>query len=261
MKKIIISLLIVALCVPALFACDEATGNMAESFPSTIPQVTPPASDSPVSDVQAVAKMYEVSQPTKVVAITKQVLIDGILELNCSYEMVTGYIDGLSAYVYKSSVEGVRSVEDGGRNDEVKPIKETSHTLEEYIEGTGVRVTTVKENEEFSGGFDKLAETKAIGKGKMAINLKDKYVEDVEYSDGTLSFTIPEKYVSSVLGKTYAKYISGDVKAVITNDGAQITSIELVYTISGSSSNNVSSSEMYVKVDYSYDIEKITIET
>ena len=121
MKKIIISLLIVALCVPALFACDEATGNMAESFPSTIPQVTPPASDSPVSDVQAVAKMYEVSQPTKVVAITKQVLIDGILELNCSYEMVTGYIDGLSAYVYKSSVEGVdRLIR--GRNEAVHRI-------------------------------------------------------------------------------------------------------------------------------------------
>ena len=260
MKKIIGFLLIIALCIPALFACD----SVKDSLPSEIPQVTPEGTEKEkeISDVAKVAKMYEVSQPTKVVATTKQVLVKDILELNCSYEMVTGYINGAPAYTFESSTESIRTVEEGGKNDEVKPIKVPTTVLEEYIEGFGLRVSTTVDGQTAVGNWDNNPEleTKSIGKGKMAINLKDKYVKNVEYEDGVLSFTIPSSKVSTVLGKTYAKYISGDVKVVITNDGAQITSIELEYTIAGDTGSHVVDSKMYVKVEYSYDIEKITID-
>ena len=255
MKKIIGFLLIISLCLPALFACD----NLKDSLPSEIPQVN--TDEKELSDVAKVAKMYEVSAPTKVVATTKQVLVKDVLELDGSYEMLTGYVNGVAAYIFTSNTESIRTVEEGGKNDEVKAIKVPTEIIEEYIEGIGLRVSTTVDNQTTVGDWDNNPEieTKAIGKGKMAINIKDKYLTDVEYKDGVLSFTIPKDKVSSVLGKTYAKYISGDVKVVITNDGAQITSIELEYTISGDTSSNVGASKMYVKVEYSYDIEKITI--
>lgn len=261
MKKITVFLLIVALCIPALFACDQVNTNMTDALPSTLPQVTPGGNPNDnLSDAERVAEMYSVSQPTKVVASTKQVIVSGVVELSCSYEMTTGYVGGNAAYVYTSHVESVRTVEDGGKNDEVKPIKTWAKTIEEYVEGKGVRTTSKNEVDEYVSDWNAEAESKAIGKGKMAINLADKYIEDAKYEDHVFTFKIPKANVSSVLGKTYSKYIAGDVQVVITDDGAQITSIELTYNIKGDSDSNVNQSTMYVKVEYSYDIEKITIE-
>ena len=52
----------------------------------------------------------------------------------------------------------------------------------------------------------------------------------------------------------------GDVEVTIVNDGAVITSIELHYFLAANEAANLVESEMTVKVVYTYDLERITIE-
>ncbi len=238
MKKIVVFVLIMALCVPALFSCE------------LINKITGSGGDIEVTPVQIVSAMYKVSEPTKVVATTKQDI--GGLELNCNYELVTGYVDNRPASVYTVTSEEIRSVEDGGNNEEVKDIIKTTTKKTEAIEGTGTRVN--------GGDWDPSGTALIIGRGRMALNLKDEYVTNVKYENNTLTLTVPVANAAAVLGETYAKNISSDVKITIVNDGAVVTSIELNYFIKGDESVNLVESEMTVKVLYTYDLEKITIE-
>ena len=110
MKKTIVFVLVMALCVTALSSCafiqNLLPGNNGD--------------DGIVSPVTIVANMYKMSSPTKIVATTKQSISS--LELNCSYELVTGYVDNRPASVYTVNTEEIRTVEDGGNTDEVKDI-------------------------------------------------------------------------------------------------------------------------------------------
>ena len=64
---------------------------------------------------------------------------------------------------------------------------------------------------------------------------------------------------SLVLGTDFSAYITGDVEITIVDDGAVITSIDLHYHLAGDGAN-LAESEMTVKVVYTYDLERITIE-
>ena len=149
MKKIVVLLLIAALVVPALFSCT--------------PQVITP--------VNVVAGMYKVSQPTKVVATTKQIIVPDILELDGRYEIVTGYVDSKPASVYKMQTEEIRSVEEGGQNEEVKELVKTTSRVVEAIEGKGSRIN--------GGDWNEEGTVWNIGRGRMALNLSNDYVKSV----------------------------------------------------------------------------------
>ena len=231
MKKIIVFMLVVALCVPALFSCDMITNLI----------------NNPLTSVM---KMYSMSSPTKVVATTTQ-KISGV-ELNCSYELITGYVDNKPASVYISKTEEIRSVEDGGNNDEIKDIIKSSTRKTEAIEGVGSRVN--------GGDWNPDGTVWTISRGGMAINLDKKLVENVVYANNTLTFTIPKANVGAVLGEDYASDIAGDVDVTIVDDGAVIASIELHYFLVANEDANLVESEMNVKVVYTYDIERINIE-
>ena len=234
MKKIIVFLLVVALCVPALFSC------------SLVDKVTVLIG----GPLGAVSKMYEASAPTKIFATTKQTV--GSLELNSSYELITGYVDNKPASVYISNTEEIRSIEDGGNNDEIKDIVKTTNRKIEAIEGIGSRTNGGKWNPDGT--------VWSIGRGGMAINLEKKLVENVSFENNTLTFTVPNANAGEVLGEDYAKDIASDVEVEIVVDGAVVTSIELHYFLKGDESINLVESEMNVKVVYTYDIERINIE-
>lgn len=232
MKKIVVFLLIVALCVPALFACKNK-----EETPS-----------NPV--MQQVAKMYSVSQPTKVVAKTTQV-IDSV-KLSCDYTLTTGYVDNSAASVYVANIQEIRSVEEGGQNEEVKDlIKSYTRTIES-IEGKGSRTN--------GGEWNAEGTVWTIGRGRMALNLDESAVTNIKYENHVLTFTVPKANAAKVLGEEYAADISSDVLVRIVDDGAVVTSVELHYNLAGNADINLSESVMTVKVDYTYDIERITIE-
>lgn len=246
MKRIAIFLLVIALAIPTLFSCGmpDEDSNLQTGLPNVnLQQLTP---------VQSVAAMYKVSQPTKVVAATKQVIIQDYLELEGKYEIVTGYVDNTPASVYKIQTEEIRSVDEGGQNDEVKDIVKTTNKVIEAIEGKGSRTN--------GGEWNAEGTVWTIGRGRMAINLKDDLVKDVTYEDHKLSFTVPQANAAKVLGEEYAANIDSDIAIVIVDDGAVVISIELSYYIAANEEANLGRSEMYIKVDYTYDIERITIE-
>ena len=241
MKKIIVFMLIVALCVPALFSCDVIQ-QVADKIGIDLGGSSDP--------VQAVADMYNMSTPTKVVATTTQNI--GGFKLNCSYELVTGFVDNKPASVYTVTSESIRSVEDGGNNEEVKDMVISSTKKTESVDGYGSRVN--------GGDWDPSGSVWTIGRGRMALNLDAQYLTDVVYENNTLSFTVPAANVAQVLGEEYSANVTGDVKVKISDDGAVSTSIDLRYNLKGDEAANLVESEMTVKVIYTYDLERITLD-
>ena len=230
MKRIIAFMIVMALCIPALFSCQVIDGLF----------------NNPLKEV---SEMYNQSNPTKVVATTTQKV--GATELKSKYELVTGYVDNSRASVFTVFTQEFDTVESGGASDVVKPLIKETTTVTEAIEGIGARTN--------GGDWNPEANIWVIGRGRMALNLDKKSVENVKYEDHVLTFTIPVANAAKVLGEDYAANISGDITVTLVDDGAVVTSIELVYNLAGDD-KNLSESQMTVKVDYTYDIEKITIE-
>lgn len=230
MKKIIVLILVVALCATALTSC-----ALFDKF-----------SDKTLENVAA---MYNMSNPTKVVATTEHNL--GSYKLNCSYELVTGYVDNSLASVYTVTTEELRDVAEGGKDEEVKDMIKTITKKIEAIEGFGSRTN--------GGEWNPEGTVWAIGRGRMAINLDEASLQDVVYENHTLTFTVPADKVATVFGEGYSANIVSAVEVKIVDDGAVVTSIDLHYYLAGDGVN-LQQSEMTVKVIYTYDLERITIE-
>ncbi len=232
MKRILAFLIVIALGAFMLASCGVIGGN----------------SDS----VSEVAAMYKHSSPTKVVARTTQSFGEGLLALNCEYTIVNGVVDNKDASVYTSVVETIRSVEAGGESDVVESIIETSTTVVESIDGVGSRTNGGEWNSEGLVWY--------IERGAMALNIRNSNVNDVSYENGKLQCVVPYSNVTSVFGNEYSADMASDVYLTITNDGARITSLELIYETYPDEGANLVSTIMTVKVDYQYDIERISID-
>jgi hypothetical protein len=228
MKKIIALILATVLCAVALTSCNLLF----------------PEEDTTLSDI---SRMYNMSAPTRIVATTEQDF--GAYELNCSYEIVTGYVDNSLASVYTVTTEELRTVEEGGNTDEVKDMIKSTTKKTEAIEGFGSRTN--------GGDWNPEGEVWTIGRGAMAINLQEDALLNVVYENHVLTFTVPAANVATVFGE-YSENMASDVQVKIVDDGAVITSIELQYNLAGDGAN-LAESTMTVKVVYTYDLERITI--
>lgn len=236
MKKVITLALIMALCAVCCVSCIPSKNGSNSNNTAT----------NPVDDV---AKMYTQSAPTKIVATTKQTIAS--VELNCSYELINGTVDNLPASVYTVITEELETVENGGGTDVIKPLIKSITRKTEAIQGIGSRIN--------GGEWDPEGVVYSITKGDMAINLDKNCLANVEYKDKVLTFTVSAANAGTVLGSKYAADIAGDVQVTIVTDGSVVTSIELTYPLKGDEAANLVQSQMVVKVEYSYDIEKITI--
>ena len=229
MKKIIALILALVLCTAALASCELIMGEK----------------DNTLSNV---ATMYSQSAPTKVVTTTVQKFDS--YQLNCSYEIVTGYVDNSRASVYTVTTEELRTVEEGGNTEEVKDMIKTTTKKTEAIEGYGSRTN--------GGEWNPDGEVWSIGRGSMALNLVEDAIMNVAYDNHTLTFVVPAANAATVLGEKYAAGIVSDVDVKIVDDGAVVTAVELHYYLAGDGAN-LGQTEMTVKVVYTYDLEKITI--
>ena len=171
MKKIIALILATVLCAVALTSCNLLF----------------PEEDTTLSDI---SRMYNMSAPTKIVATTEQDF--GAYELNCSYEIVTGYVDNSLASVYTVTTEELRTVEDGGNTDEVKDMIKSTTKKTEAIEGFGARTN--------GGDWDPAGSVWAIGRGRMALNLDATAITNMTYENNVLTFTVPADKAATVLG-------------------------------------------------------------
>ena len=239
MKKILILALVFALSVVCCVSCIPSKNDDNDDK-------NKPTETSPLEKVTA---MYAVSKPTKIVAKTTHTI--GSVALECSYELVNGTIDGNPASVYTVNTQELETIENGGGTDVIKPLIKSVTRKTEAIQGVGSRIN--------GGEWDPTGEVYYITEGDMAINLDKDSVTSVEFKDNVLTFTIPEANAGTVLGSKYATDIASNVKVTIVTDGSVVTSIELTYSLKGNSEANLIESEMVVKVDYSYDLEKITI--
>lgn len=229
MKKIIALILALVLCTASLASCELIMGKK----------------DTTLTDV---ATMYNQSAPTKVLTTTVQKFDS--YQLNCSYEIVTGYVDNSRASVYTVTTEELRTVEEGGNNEEVKDMIKTTTKKIEAIEGYGSRTN--------GGEWNPEGEVWTIGRGSMALNLVEDALVNVAYDNHTLTFVVPVANAATVLGAEYAADIVSDVDVKIVDDGAVVTAVELHYYLAGDGAN-LGQTEMTVKVVYTYDLEKITI--
>lgn len=229
MKKIIVLMLVLALCVTAITSCGKK--------------------NNPKKILQEVTEMYDNSAPTKVVATTKQVF--SAYELNCKYELTTGQVGGATASVYKVTKEELETIENAGGSDIVRPMIKTTTKVTEAIEGIGSRVD--------GSAWSAEGTVYTIGRGAMALTLDKETVTDVVYENSVLTFTIPNANIATVLGEAYATGVDGDISVTIVNDGSVITSIELRYTVPADTKAGLEASQMIVYVEYQYDIQQITI--
>ena len=225
MKKFLSLLLVLTLAVGCLFACgdDEVTGG----------------------ELEAVAAMYAVSQPTKIVAITTHQF--GTKTLNGSYELVTGLLDGVTPVAtYTAKYEQMRDIASGSTQEILEPIEEIN-LLIEYKEGKGTRETLNGKR----GSWNKDGESIIPAKGAIAVNLDATVITQFTYEDNTLTFTVPQASTESVLGMA----IEADALVVIKNDGTRITGVEITYTEAADAATNVEQTVVSISVKYTYDLE------
>lgn len=225
MKKFLSLLLVLTLGVGCLFACgdDETTGG----------------------ELDAVAAMYAVSQPTKIVATTTHQF--GSKTLNGSYELVTGLLDGVTPVAtYTAKYEQMRDIASGSTQEILEPIEEIN-LLIEYKEGKGTRETLNGKR----GSWNKEGESIIPEKGSVAVNLDAAVITQYTYENNTLTFTVPQASTESVLGMA----IDADALVVIKNDGTRITGVEITYTEAADAATNVEQTVVSISVKYTYDLE------
>ncbi len=230
MKKIIAFVLLAALCLTALCSCRS-------------------------KDVDEIVEMYANSNPSKIVSTTVQTL--GPVTLNGTYTLTVGTVGGVNAAVYDENYQQIRSIEDGGATDVIYGNVETIHNLVQFIEGKGTRYVHPETGNIIQ---DWNAEGSSIipEKGAIAMNLNKKYMEDFESDGNTSSFTVPAKHTASVFGSSAE--INSDVYVEIVNNGAEIISVHIEYTVPADEANHVPEIVSVVDIVYTYDIEPITID-
>jgi hypothetical protein len=165
--------------------------------------------------------MYNMSNPTKVVATTEHNL--GSYKLNCSYELVTGYVDNSLASVYTVTTEELRDVAEGGKDEEVKDMIKTITKKIEAIEGFGSRTN--------GGEWNPEGTVWAIGRGRMAINLDEASLQDVVYENHTLTFTVPADKVATVFGADYSANIVSAVEVKIVTKHPENIKNDIIYNL------------------------------
>lgn len=198
---------------------------------------------------EKILAMYTRRSPTKSVTVATYSLSNEVV-LQDTTTLVSGKIDGTKTVAKLTQItQRLRSVADGSNAAILGAIEETT-TVKEFFEGRGVRTQV---NGGLWGGWDVSASNFAPSEGSITLNITDAQIKDIKDEGKTVSFTVPKANTESVLGKA----IKSDVNVTVKNDGACIVGIELVY--SEAATANTPEIEVTIKVDYTYDIENITI--
>ena len=216
--------------------------------------------DNPFRDV---LEMYENSQPSKIVATTTQIFgveynADGEVvfaghKLNGTYTLTVGEVDGKAAAVYESVQDRLGTVEEGGGQDIREPIF-TDKIVKEYIEGTGLRITTNGKK----GKWDSEGSSLIPERGAIALNISKSIASSYEYADNVLKFTVKEEDTEELFGS--GNGVQSDVSVEIITDGVFVIGAKVSYAVPADEENNVSESTIVIEVVYTYDFETISID-
>ena len=215
MKKIL-AIILVLCSVFAMFSCDD--GEIGDT-------------------VATISSMYAVSTPTKIATTSKTTM--GNVELDGTYTLVTGKVNGKVATVSLFEYEEIASIDEGSGEVITGAIK--------TVKGS----KGVREN----GGSWTDGYNFAPVAGDIAINLDMDNLTDVLFENNVLTFSVAADKTAAVFGENNA--IDADVSVTITNDGAVITGITMQYTLEAS--GDYPEAVIVITTSYEYDIQEVTL--
>ena len=195
----------------------------------------------------AVSKMFAVGEPQKSTSTTVQDSGDTVLTSN--FVLTVGYVDGKPAAILETNEMRMRTVEDSGDSKVVLDPVEEIVEIKEYIEGVGVRT---------NGGRWRAGESFIPERGIISMNLDIELINEVEFEDNVLIFTIDAENAADVF--EVEGVVEGDVSVTITTDGVRVTAISIEYTVAADEDVFLDETDISIDVVYDYSYQDITIE-
>lgn len=203
--------------------------------------------------------MFASSAPTRAETVVKQ-KFNNSPELTSVFTLTTGTVDGKTASILVRQVETLNKVDSSNTN-----YIKTDVSTNWYYEGMGTST-------------DKGASWNPDGKnfapkpGTLSMNLKDEYMEKIEYSSDSSSETIVLRVSAENSAKVLANFIESaedfhyETRITVVAAGERVSSVTIKYIIDehmiGEDENaiEISDTEVTITVNYSYDIQAITFE-
>ena len=230
--------------------CDECG-----AFGNALDKVNP-------ESVGAFVRYYQNSTPTRVHSETVRTVGTGSdsYTLQSTADLWVGTIAKNAASIYEESYVELRNVEDAAGEIVESVFKRTTYK-KEFLQGNGVRETVDGKKGSWSSKGVNFAPTK----GSIAIDIREDLVKDVTFTSAenmyTMEFSVSKANVRTVFGMNGATPnvdATGDVKVVLTSDGATITSIVMQYTVAAAGS--IPEQTVKIVTEYEYSVQNITIE-
>lgn len=238
MKKFIAFALVLVLAFAIVF-CDT-TGGTGGGTGGTVEPVG--------ATSEKILAMYSRRSPTKSETVATYTFSDTVLQDTTT--LISGKVDGTKEAAKLIQVtQRLRTVADGSNAAILGSIEETT-TIKEYFEGYGVRT---KVNKGMWGGWDTSLGNFAPDEGSIALNITDSKLQNIKEEGKSFTFTVAAVNTESVFGKA----IASNVNVMVVHDGACVVQIALAYTEAATA--NTPATDVEIVVNYTYDIENITI--
>lgn len=199
-------------------------------------------------DIDKINECYNRSYPHKIVVESTQQF--GAQSLLSTTELTRGTIGADFVAKKKSNLEQLRSVEDGSGVD-VYTYVET--VREELWFRVGVGVSSDK-----GTTWDAEGENFFPDKGAFALNLDVSLMDDIDYEDGVMTFTVEKENTKSFFGPETS--ITEDAKVEIHTGGGFVTSVIVSWVKPENMATGVEMTTVSIKADYYYDQQNITFD-
>ena len=239
MKKIIAFALVLVLAF-AMVSCNITGGGTGDGTGGT--------GESAGENSEKILAYYNRRSPTKSTTVATYTFSDTVLQDVTT--LVSGKINGnMTAAVLTSVTQRLRTVADGS-NAAILGSIEVTTTIKEYLEGYGVHTQV---NGGLWGAWDLSLGNFAPEEGSIALNLTDSKLLNVKEEGRTFTFTVAAANTEAVFGKA----IASNVDVAIVHDGACVVRIALSYKEAATATTP--ETDVKIEVNYTYDIENITI--
>lgn len=203
-----------------------------------------------VEGVDEVNECYARSYPHKIyVKSTQQV--GTAVPLVSETTIARGTVGASFVAIKKAELESYRSIEEGSGDQVLGNVKrDVSETW--YKEGSG---TTVDKG----ASWDEAGENFFPAKGALAtFELNTELMENVEFKDGRLNFTVANSNAKAFFGDGMA--IAENIKVSIATAGGVVTEVVISWTEPKNNATGVDMTAVEIVTTYTYDQQRITLE-
>lgn len=200
------------------------------------------------AEIANILKMYNAIAPSRV-DTTSEAAFGEYSFAPITSTLLVGSVDGASVAVYEYTTTTLREIVEGSGVEIVEPFKTESHKLE-YSAKLGLR--------EDGGKWNISGEDFTPIVGANAFNFTAETVSNmIENKDNkTYSFVVAEENTEAVFGE----HIAADVTVVISHSGADITGVDISYTVINEDNDDHPEFSVKISASYSYETQEITLD-